>query len=559
MKSAFPTIEKSLARIDEEISRLREAKTRLERERVQPMLKMSLACKIVKSPFRNIPVEVHQLILSHCVPNMPSPKNDVAPMLLCRISSTWRRLALSMPELWTEISFPFDDDDFSFSTRKLKDLLNLFAARSRDLPMSVHFILRLDEEESSNSEDSSESDDVDGVDADASRMNQFNKMITYITSWSKNRKIRRLHIGSPCVRHTLELLDRLAGSFENLEYLTIHGCGNVDFCNVYVRHDFPLPEVEEHLVNLLQAPKLRAISFSDRIDLALPHMTGNLFLSCVLSCITSIEEWIELLAHQFIVLQKGYFYFEKSSILSPIPMPTTQCPMLEELALDYWGIEEDTSHYHCIEPVLTFRFPSLWRLRIVLRDITPFTEPKPTCHIEQESLDIVPSCLPSLRELTVVFTWDLPTRDILGFLPCFLNLNTLTLVVSNSDYHDFMYFLSFRGHLPYLARLNLEFRERFRRFLPFSNNRADAFVRMVRSRWDVLSLDDANLRWVDFIIFRSATVNIDEIIEDMKYRLKEYTDNGLVLKIRNSREEDFCGSPLNAGLIHWENYFQIEM
>ncbi|KAJ7578077.1 hypothetical protein C8J56DRAFT_869002, partial [Mycena floridula] len=60
----------------------------------------------ILSPMRGLPRDVLQEIFSHCVRSktaMPM-KTSSAPLLLCRICSSWREVALATSEIWSSIS-----------------------------------------------------------------------------------------------------------------------------------------------------------------------------------------------------------------------------------------------------------------------------------------------------------------------------------------------------------------------------------------------------------------------------------------------------------------------
>ncbi|KAJ6605822.1 hypothetical protein B0H10DRAFT_2228873 [Mycena sp. CBHHK59/15] len=57
-------------------------------------------------PIHTLPVELTSLIFVHCLPQKQFPNLLVAPLLLIRVCSAWRAIALRTPELW---SCPFFD------------------------------------------------------------------------------------------------------------------------------------------------------------------------------------------------------------------------------------------------------------------------------------------------------------------------------------------------------------------------------------------------------------------------------------------------------------------
>ncbi|TFK44922.1 hypothetical protein BDQ12DRAFT_42202 [Crucibulum laeve] len=85
------------------------------------------------SPVRNIPAEIWEQIFLYCLTNedfiLPRPNN--APLLLCQVSRSWRRIATSIPSLWCSLSIQM--------TRQLhrKTFLESWLSRSGNLPLSL--------------------------------------------------------------------------------------------------------------------------------------------------------------------------------------------------------------------------------------------------------------------------------------------------------------------------------------------------------------------------------------------------------------------------------------
>ncbi|KAF8955981.1 hypothetical protein BDZ97DRAFT_1853913 [Flammula alnicola] len=91
------------------------------------------------SPVRRLPIDILQEIFCHCLPtehNALMSHHD-APVLLARICSSWRSIALSTPELWSSIHIPVPPfsrsrffyrnyDEEAYKT----DTINLVAKRS---------------------------------------------------------------------------------------------------------------------------------------------------------------------------------------------------------------------------------------------------------------------------------------------------------------------------------------------------------------------------------------------------------------------------------------------
>lgn len=77
---------------------------------IAPLLQLreDLACqwnehKALLSPVRSLAPELVAEIFLHCLPEDPRPLISQAPLLLCRVCSRWRSIALSTPRLWCSI------------------------------------------------------------------------------------------------------------------------------------------------------------------------------------------------------------------------------------------------------------------------------------------------------------------------------------------------------------------------------------------------------------------------------------------------------------------------
>ncbi|KIL67339.1 hypothetical protein M378DRAFT_36093, partial [Amanita muscaria Koide BX008] len=59
-------------------------------------------------PFHRLPLEIIAEIFVLCLSNSEyvfnSIKKDIAPLLLCNVSSSWRSLVLGIPRLWNKLS-----------------------------------------------------------------------------------------------------------------------------------------------------------------------------------------------------------------------------------------------------------------------------------------------------------------------------------------------------------------------------------------------------------------------------------------------------------------------
>ncbi|KAJ7682017.1 hypothetical protein DFH06DRAFT_285598 [Mycena polygramma] len=107
IKAFLAEPEKELAQIDDEIDRLEDLifalmdKREVLRETVDPH-------RALLSPFRRLPQDIVQEIFLACLPTKynAAMSADEAPLLLCRISRSWRSFALSVPLLWSTLHIP---------------------------------------------------------------------------------------------------------------------------------------------------------------------------------------------------------------------------------------------------------------------------------------------------------------------------------------------------------------------------------------------------------------------------------------------------------------------
>ncbi|KAJ7172875.1 hypothetical protein C8R43DRAFT_1119708 [Mycena crocata] len=95
---------------------------------VEPDTHHHLSCIVL-----SIPPEIEAKIFHHCLPFSPIPLTNEAPLLLVQVCKHWRELALSTPELWTEICLS------GRSFKGISLLLPLWLSRARGRPLSIEF------------------------------------------------------------------------------------------------------------------------------------------------------------------------------------------------------------------------------------------------------------------------------------------------------------------------------------------------------------------------------------------------------------------------------------
>ncbi|KAH9478364.1 hypothetical protein JR316_0008818 [Psilocybe cubensis] len=111
----------------------------------------------ILAPVRRVPHDILCTIFEHCLPTdrNPTMAADEAPMLLTRVCSTWRSIAMGSPRLWAQIYIPFrrETDDYRYQrwagdpvvpqnlmTTVLQNrcyAIQEWLSRSGDLPLSI--------------------------------------------------------------------------------------------------------------------------------------------------------------------------------------------------------------------------------------------------------------------------------------------------------------------------------------------------------------------------------------------------------------------------------------
>jgi len=100
-----------LQEVEAKIQRFSELlqKLKMKRKRIQKIINDH---HIILSPARRLPPDVLHEIFFHCLPTRHNPivKYSESPLLLTRICSSWRAIALSSPQLWSKIHIPLPGD-----------------------------------------------------------------------------------------------------------------------------------------------------------------------------------------------------------------------------------------------------------------------------------------------------------------------------------------------------------------------------------------------------------------------------------------------------------------
>ena len=97
--------------------------------------------KSALSPVKELPFEILSAIFSHCITGtskLPLQRSSV-PWNLTHVSSTWRAVALQVPNLWNDISISFSSDRPQEFTR-ITNMLEAFLSRTNKTPISLEIL-----------------------------------------------------------------------------------------------------------------------------------------------------------------------------------------------------------------------------------------------------------------------------------------------------------------------------------------------------------------------------------------------------------------------------------
>ncbi|KAJ7623625.1 hypothetical protein FB45DRAFT_111411 [Roridomyces roridus] len=109
MRPLLSKIAARLTRLDSEMTQLKDQLQRLEAER-RKLAEYHAQHAPVASPLRRVPPEILSEIFSWSLPAIDEVKWDASalkqsPWVLTRVSSLWRRTAISIPSLWSSINW----------------------------------------------------------------------------------------------------------------------------------------------------------------------------------------------------------------------------------------------------------------------------------------------------------------------------------------------------------------------------------------------------------------------------------------------------------------------
>ena len=168
-----------LQKVEAEIQRLGELMETM-KMKGQNIQKIINDYNIILSPVRRLPADVLHEIFFHCLPTLHNPivKYSESPLLLTRICSSWRAIALTSPRIWSKVHIPLlgdpsvsdGIDDIITEETRLSDRRRRFAgvmrsrcdtvrswlSRSGTCPLSLSVTCPRDNSGMQNSKDDSE-------------------------------------------------------------------------------------------------------------------------------------------------------------------------------------------------------------------------------------------------------------------------------------------------------------------------------------------------------------------------------------------------------------------
>jgi len=111
-----------LQEIETEIQRLRKLMETMNIKR-QSIQKIIDDHNIILSPARRLPRDVLHEIFLHCLPTKRNPTAEYSesPLLLTRICSLWRAIALSSPRMWSKVHIPLSNPSSSLDYGMITD------------------------------------------------------------------------------------------------------------------------------------------------------------------------------------------------------------------------------------------------------------------------------------------------------------------------------------------------------------------------------------------------------------------------------------------------------
>jgi hypothetical protein len=105
-------------------------------------------CRQIGAPIRQLPLEILGEIFTLCLPPMMTKHQArslcrrEAPLVLCRVCSSWRNAAINTPHLWKQLEFRIPDPIGLSIPVDLVEKMKVWLGRGRDLPVLLRLVLR---------------------------------------------------------------------------------------------------------------------------------------------------------------------------------------------------------------------------------------------------------------------------------------------------------------------------------------------------------------------------------------------------------------------------------
>lgn len=417
-----------------------------------------------------IPSEILGEIFIACLPQYPRPIITEAPLLLCRICTSWRRIALNTPQLWTFITL-----DQTKEVLKLPQVAEKWFSLAGVLPLSLRFNT--------------------GPQPDVSLHPSLSRSLPFNDVWSRLSNLELNAVHSYSVRTILRTIRPLL-DFSKIE-------------RVAVRTDYPLytdvmsPETFPNIRKLIVSYKHPVVHRFDLLPF--PKLTHL----CLSGSWLSAQSW-SLIIRKCIALHHGLFAIATMDSPPVAGRETTLEHLLTlKIVLHTFGSPRMMDNLH---------FPSLRSLSIGCVE-------RPG---EWNSNCLSPIKLSQLRSL-VLYRLKIPIKDLLDILRTTTSLESLVidLPIRTTKFFEGIT-QSSDIILPLLTRLTVFHSPS----LGKSVNAFDVFcfVNMVKSRWDIGNASEsANRRRLSVI---SVRFKVSEVQAERARRfLGRWLQEGLVLNI----------------------------
>ena len=310
---------------------------------------------VILSPVRRLPLDVLHEIFLHCLPTHRNPIMNFSesPLLLTRICSSWRAIALSSPRIWSRIHIPLPGDpslasgyaividEASLSSRRQRfagllklrcEVVRTWLSRSGTCPLSLSITYPASRSHIQNLKDDELSHEM------------FNILLSFADRW------RDVNISMP-----EEIYNKLQGDMKPTMFCSLNSL------KLNLHQQFPANTVKSPRIQLLAAPGLCSITIS-AFQTTL-HITENL-VQPIWNQLTHITlaSWISDRCLPALLRQCPNLVFGNFMVTSShwpneqkVDQEDTLLPCLESLAINDSGSHENmTTIFNAIKaPVLT--------------------------------------------------------------------------------------------------------------------------------------------------------------------------------------------------------------